>query len=107
MHSFPTVNCCNLLSVSQLIDYQGREALKTTKEQAENQLNLDVIYGDTDSIMVNTRIPSVPGPDADPALSDSATGACLRAGFVLISSDITDVYVLSQFWRRSVRWVTI
>jgi hypothetical protein len=24
--------------------------------------------------MVNTRIPSVPGPDADPALSDSATG---------------------------------
>jgi hypothetical protein len=54
---------------------QGREALKSTKEQAENQLNLDVIYGDTDSIMVNTRIPSVPSPDADPALRDSATGA--------------------------------
>ncbi len=53
---------------------QGREALKSTKEQAEGQLNLDVIYGDTDSIMVNTRIPSVPAPDADPALRDSASG---------------------------------
>ncbi|ELR17510.1 DNA polymerase (pol2), putative [Acanthamoeba castellanii str. Neff] len=61
------------MALAELITLKGREALKTTKEQAEGQLNLDVIYGDTDSIMVNTRIPSVPAPDADPALRDSAS----------------------------------
>ncbi|QSL66381.1 hypothetical protein MERGE_000760 [Pneumocystis wakefieldiae] len=38
-----------------LITYKGREILRNTKELASN-LNLQVIYGDTDSIMINTNI---------------------------------------------------
>ncbi|KTW27076.1 hypothetical protein T552_02568 [Pneumocystis carinii B80] len=38
-----------------LITYKGREILRNTKELASS-LNLQVIYGDTDSIMINTNI---------------------------------------------------
>ncbi|KAG4303428.1 hypothetical protein PCK1_000392 [Pneumocystis canis] len=38
-----------------LITYKGREVLRNTKELAEN-LNLQVIYGDTDSVMINTNV---------------------------------------------------
>lgn len=34
---------------------QGREALKNTAETATGTLGLDVIYGDTDSIFMNTK----------------------------------------------------
>ena len=40
----------------------GRETLQKTVSIAENTVGLDVIYGDTDSIMINTRIP---GHDLD------------------------------------------
>ena len=32
----------------------GRETLLKTKEIAEERLNFSVVYGDTDSIMINT-----------------------------------------------------
>ncbi|CCJ31341.1 unnamed protein product [Pneumocystis jirovecii] len=38
-----------------LITYKGREILRNTKELAES-LNLQVIYGDTDSVMINTNV---------------------------------------------------
>ncbi|KAL6056994.1 DNA-directed DNA polymerase alpha catalytic subunit pol1 [Balamuthia mandrillaris] len=47
------------MPLAQLITTKGREALLATKKQAEEGLNMDVIYGDTDSIMVDTKIPSV------------------------------------------------
>jgi hypothetical protein len=34
---------------------QGREALNKTTSTAKNELNLDVIYGDTDSIMIDSH----------------------------------------------------
>lgn len=34
---------------------QGRESLQRTVELSENQLGLEVIYGDTDSVMINTH----------------------------------------------------
>ena len=33
----------------------GREALQRTVDLASNQMKLDVIYGDTDSVMINTN----------------------------------------------------
>eukprot|EP00043_Microstomoeca_roanoka_P012767 m.124092 g.124092 ORF g.124092 m.124092 type:complete len:1520 (+) comp15585_c0_seq2:94-4653(+) len=41
--------------IAELITTKGREILQNTVDLAQNKLNLDVIYGDTDSIMINTR----------------------------------------------------
>ena len=41
--------------LAQLITSKGRETLQRTVDLAQNDLNLDVIYGDTDSIMINSR----------------------------------------------------
>lgn len=41
--------------IASLITSKGREILQKTVDLAEESLNLDVIYGDTDSIMINTR----------------------------------------------------
>eukprot|EP01026_Neomeris_dumetosa_P068445 TRINITY_DN67018_c0_g1_i5.p1 TRINITY_DN67018_c0_g1~~TRINITY_DN67018_c0_g1_i5.p1 ORF type:complete len:929 (-),score=106.67 TRINITY_DN67018_c0_g1_i5:190-2976(-) len=41
--------------MAQLITQQGREILQQTVRLVEGTFNLKVIYGDTDSIMVNTR----------------------------------------------------
>ena len=41
-------------AIAALITRTGRETLIKTKEIAENKLNFSVIYGDTDSIMINT-----------------------------------------------------
>ncbi|KAF2398438.1 DNA polymeras-like protein alpha catalytic subunit [Trichodelitschia bisporula] len=40
--------------IAVLITYKGREILRSTKELAETQ-QLRVIYGDTDSVMINTN----------------------------------------------------
>ncbi len=40
--------------LAELVTSQGREILQNTVDLARNSLNLDVIYGDTDSIMINT-----------------------------------------------------
>ena len=42
-------------SMAQLVTHQGRSILMKTKEITENTLGLEVVYGDTDSIMVNMR----------------------------------------------------
>lgn len=41
-------------AIAALITRTGRETLLKTKEIAENKLGYSVIYGDTDSIMINT-----------------------------------------------------
>eukprot|EP00937_MAST-01D_sp_MAST-1D-sp2_P000600 g600.t1 len=41
--------------IAALVTAKGRDTLQRTVEIAENTLNLEVIYGDTDSIMVNTK----------------------------------------------------
>jgi DNA polymerase alpha subunit A len=41
-------------AIAALITRTGRETLLKTKEIAENKLGFSVIYGDTDSIMINT-----------------------------------------------------
>ncbi|KAG0441879.1 DNA polymerase alpha catalytic subunit [Dictyocoela muelleri] len=43
-------------TMAQLITYKGRQILKAAKSICEEKLNLEVIYGDTDSIMINTKI---------------------------------------------------
>ncbi|UKJ89078.2 DNA polymerase [Theileria orientalis] len=42
--------------IASYITQQGRNLLKSTKEKVENVFNLNVIYGDTDSLMINTNI---------------------------------------------------
>ena len=41
--------------IAALVTRLGRETLQTTANVAEKELSLEVIYGDTDSIMINTR----------------------------------------------------
>mmetsp|Transcript_30841 Transcript_30841/g.22427 ORF Transcript_30841/g.22427 Transcript_30841/m.22427 type:complete len:170 (+) Transcript_30841:1087-1596(+) len=41
-------------AIAALITKTGRETLLKTKEIAENKLGFNVVYGDTDSIMINT-----------------------------------------------------
>lgn len=43
--------------IAALITAMGRETLQRTVTIAQETVGLDVIYGDTDSIMINTRIP--------------------------------------------------
>ena len=42
--------------LAELITRKGRETLQRTVETAQNSLNLEVVYGDTDSIMVHTGL---------------------------------------------------
>lgn len=44
--------------IAALVTAMGRETLSRTVDVAQNQLQLNVIYGDTDSIMINTNIPA-------------------------------------------------
>lgn len=41
--------------IAALVTAQGRESLQRTVDLAETQLGLEVIYGDTDSVMINTH----------------------------------------------------
>lgn len=41
--------------LAELITSQGRNILQKTVDKVEQQLNYEVVYGDTDSIMVNTN----------------------------------------------------
>jgi DNA polymerase alpha subunit A len=43
-------------AIAALITRTGRETLLKTKDIAENKLNFNVVYGDTDSIMINTGL---------------------------------------------------
>lgn len=42
-------------AIAALITSKGREILQKTVDLSQDQLGLDVVYGDTDSIMINTR----------------------------------------------------
>jgi DNA polymerase alpha subunit A len=42
--------------IAALVTAMGREALQRTVDIATKQMSLDVIYGDTDSVMINTNI---------------------------------------------------
>jgi DNA polymerase alpha subunit A len=41
-------------AIAALITRTGREILMKTKDIAEGKLSFNVVYGDTDSIMINT-----------------------------------------------------
>ena len=41
--------------IAALVTSKGREALQRTVDLSTNQMALDVIYGDTDSVMINTN----------------------------------------------------
>jgi DNA polymerase alpha subunit A len=42
--------------IAALVTSKGREALQRTVDLATNSLQLEVIYGDTDSVMINTNL---------------------------------------------------
>ena len=50
------------VAIASLITRTGRETLLKTKEIAEEKLGFNVVYGDTDSIMINTGTNKNPGP---------------------------------------------
>ncbi len=43
-------------AIAALITRTGRNTLLKTKDIAENKLQFNVVYGDTDSIMINTGL---------------------------------------------------
>ena len=45
-------------AIAALITQLGRNTLENTVKIAKDTLNLEVIYGDTDSIMINTNLPT-------------------------------------------------
>ena len=45
--------------IAALITQMGRETLQRTVDIAQDTVGLEVIYGDTDSIMINTNISEV------------------------------------------------
>ncbi|KAK4789987.1 hypothetical protein SAY86_017291 [Trapa natans] len=45
--------------LAELITLQGREILQSTVELVQNNLNLEVIYGDTDSIMIYSGLDDI------------------------------------------------
>ncbi|KAL5220905.1 hypothetical protein ABZP36_025618 [Zizania latifolia] len=45
--------------LAELITLQGREILQNTVDLVQNSLNLEVIYGDTDSIMIHTGLDDI------------------------------------------------
>jgi len=45
--------------IAALVTAMGRETLQSTVDLAQTTIGLEVIYGDTDSIMINTRITDV------------------------------------------------
>jgi DNA polymerase alpha subunit A len=45
--------------LAALITSKGRQVLQSTVDLAKLQLGLDVVYGDTDSVMINTKVNSV------------------------------------------------
>lgn len=47
-------------AIAALITKTGRNTLLSTKDIAENKLGFNVVYGDTDSIMINTGCNSIP-----------------------------------------------
>ena len=42
--------------IAALVTSKGRETLQRSVDIAQNTVGLEVIYGDTDSIMINTRL---------------------------------------------------
>lgn len=52
---YPKSRFCNY-KMAAFITEKGREILRDTKKTIENELNYKVIYGDTDSIMIDTGL---------------------------------------------------
>ncbi|CAA7030946.1 unnamed protein product [Microthlaspi erraticum] len=47
------------MPLAELIALQGREILQRTVDLVQNHLNLEVVYGDTDSIMIHTGLDDI------------------------------------------------
>lgn len=73
--------------LAQMITYKGRDALMIAKGQAE-KLRIDVIYGDTDSIMLNVKT-----QDINEALSIGAKVKFnVNKQFKILEIDIDNIY---------------
>ncbi|KAG5177612.1 DNA polymerase family B-domain-containing protein [Tribonema minus] len=46
--------------IAALVTSKGREALQRTVDVTQTELGMEVVYGDTDSVMVNTRTKDLP-----------------------------------------------
>ncbi|KAI1085838.1 hypothetical protein F5B20DRAFT_21156 [Whalleya microplaca] len=70
-----------------LTTYKGREILRSTKELAESK-SLQVIYGDTDSVMINANVESV----ADALKVGSEFKKAVNERYRLLEIDIDNVF---------------
>ena len=70
-----------------LTTYKGREILRSTKELAESK-SLQVIYGDTDSVMINANVESV----ADALRVGNEFKKAVNERYRLLEIDIDNVF---------------
>jgi len=70
-----------------LTTYKGREILRSTKQLAENN-NLQVIYGDTDSVMINANVDNI----ADALRVGNEFKKAVNDSYRLLEIDIDNVF---------------
>ncbi|KAI5868156.1 hypothetical protein GGS23DRAFT_544302 [Durotheca rogersii] len=70
-----------------LTTYKGREILRSTKELAESK-SLQVIYGDTDSVMINANVDTV----ADALKVGAEFKKAVNAKYRLLEIDIDNIF---------------
>ncbi|KAH8895083.1 hypothetical protein GQ53DRAFT_682847 [Thozetella sp. PMI_491] len=70
-----------------LTTFKGREILRSTKELAESK-SLQVIYGDTDSVMINANVNSV----ADALKVGNEFKKAVNERYVLLEIDIDNIF---------------
>lgn len=73
--------------LAMLITHKGREILRSTKDLAENN-QLRVIYGDTDSVMINTNVDNM----ADALKIGNEFKKSVNDSYRLLEIDIDNVF---------------
>ncbi|KAK4985361.1 DNA-directed DNA polymerase alpha catalytic subunit pol1 [Elasticomyces elasticus] len=74
--------------LAMLTTYKGREILRSTKELAESEHALRVIYGDTDSVMINTNMDNV----ADALKCGNEFKKSVNEKYKLLEIDVDNIF---------------
>ncbi|OLL26607.1 DNA polymerase alpha catalytic subunit [Neolecta irregularis DAH-3] len=75
-------------ALAMLTTFKGREILTNTKALAEDTMQLQVIYGDTDSVMINTNVDTFP----DAMRIGNEFKKLVNERYRLLEIDIDNVY---------------
>ena len=81
------------MPLAKFITQTGRSILDRTRNQVEKQFNVDVVYGDTDSIMVDTKIPNQSLAHYERALKmGQEISQAVNKNYRVLQLELEDVY---------------